>query len=61
MKPIYEDITSDEEDIQREILEDITSDEEELVAHGYLEDIISEVEEEEEKTLDNVLTMRINT
>uniref|UniRef100_A0A915K1Q4 Uncharacterized protein n=1 Tax=Romanomermis culicivorax TaxID=13658 RepID=A0A915K1Q4_ROMCU len=51
MKPIYEDITSDEDDIHREILEDITSDEEELVAAEDLEDITSE--EEEEKTLDN--------
>uniref|UniRef100_A0A915KLF1 Uncharacterized protein n=1 Tax=Romanomermis culicivorax TaxID=13658 RepID=A0A915KLF1_ROMCU len=44
MKPIYEDITSDEDDIHGEILEDITSNEEELVADEDLEDITSKEE-----------------
>uniref|UniRef100_A0A915KV27 HAT C-terminal dimerisation domain-containing protein n=1 Tax=Romanomermis culicivorax TaxID=13658 RepID=A0A915KV27_ROMCU len=50
MKPIYEDITSDADDLHMEILEDITSDEEELIADEDLENITSE---EEEETLNN--------
>uniref|UniRef100_A0A915HW42 Uncharacterized protein n=1 Tax=Romanomermis culicivorax TaxID=13658 RepID=A0A915HW42_ROMCU len=61
MKPIYEDITSHEEDIPIEILEDITSNEDEVIVDDDdddddLENITSEEEEEEkeeEKTLDN--------
>uniref|UniRef100_A0A915JXY2 Uncharacterized protein n=1 Tax=Romanomermis culicivorax TaxID=13658 RepID=A0A915JXY2_ROMCU len=52
MKPIYEDITSNKDDIHMEILEDITPDEEELIAGEELEYITSK-EEKEEKTLDN--------
>uniref|UniRef100_A0A915J3G9 Uncharacterized protein n=1 Tax=Romanomermis culicivorax TaxID=13658 RepID=A0A915J3G9_ROMCU len=54
MKPIYEDITSDEDDIPMQILEDITSDEEELVVDEDLDNITSKEEEEEkEETLDH--------
>uniref|UniRef100_A0A915JY16 Uncharacterized protein n=1 Tax=Romanomermis culicivorax TaxID=13658 RepID=A0A915JY16_ROMCU len=51
MKPIYEDITSDEDDIQMEILDDITSDKEELVVDEDLENIT--LEKKEEGDLDN--------
>uniref|UniRef100_A0A915JW62 Uncharacterized protein n=1 Tax=Romanomermis culicivorax TaxID=13658 RepID=A0A915JW62_ROMCU len=56
MKSLYEDISSDEEDIQWKMLEDINFNEDELPAHAVredLEDITSE--EKEEKTLDNVI------
>uniref|UniRef100_A0A915KST1 Uncharacterized protein n=1 Tax=Romanomermis culicivorax TaxID=13658 RepID=A0A915KST1_ROMCU len=58
MKPIYEHITLDEDNILMEILEDITSDEDEVVVDEDLENITfeeeEEVEEEEEKTLYNI-------
>uniref|UniRef100_A0A915K2E2 Uncharacterized protein n=1 Tax=Romanomermis culicivorax TaxID=13658 RepID=A0A915K2E2_ROMCU len=41
MKPIYEDITLDKDDIPIKILEDITSDEDALVAYEAFEDITS--------------------
>uniref|UniRef100_A0A915KTM2 Uncharacterized protein n=1 Tax=Romanomermis culicivorax TaxID=13658 RepID=A0A915KTM2_ROMCU len=45
MKPIYEDITPDEDDIPIEILEDITSYEDEVILDVDLENITSEEEE----------------
>uniref|UniRef100_A0A915JCR0 Uncharacterized protein n=1 Tax=Romanomermis culicivorax TaxID=13658 RepID=A0A915JCR0_ROMCU len=50
MKPIFEDITLDEDDIHMEIREDVTSDKAELISDEDLEDITSK---KEEKTLYN--------